>query len=168
MNHAKQLYKTCFILLTCLLASQAYALPDDKDQPIQLKADSAEINDSKKVSIYLGNVFLKQGSMEIRADKVTVYSDDEGVKEMVAIGQPVKFRQQSKVNEPFTKGSALQLEYYADKDLAIFIEQAKLIQDGDSFSGDRIEFEIENEIVTATSKNKGSQVEMFLPPRNKK
>lgn len=141
------------------------ALPDDKDQPINLKADSAEIDDQKKVSVYIGNVFLKQGSMELRADKLTVYSDDNGVKEMVAVGKPVNFRQQGEVDGPWTKGYALKVEYFAEIDEAIFIDKAKLIQDGDTFTGDRIRFEIEKDIVTATSHNKGSQVEMILPPR---
>ncbi len=158
-----------FITLIALIVTSPFAaaLPDDKDQPIQLKADSAEIDDQKQISIYVGNVFLKQGSLEIKADKITVYSDDNGVREMVAIGKPANFRQQQEVNGPFTTGNAQRVEYFAEIDEAIFIDKAKLVQDGDTFTGDRIKFEIENDIVTATSHNKGSQVQMTLPPRKK-
>ncbi len=164
----------CYLSLTltallCWLSSAALALPDDKNQPIQLKADSAEMDDRKGISVYIGQVHVKQGSLEIEADKVTIYSDDQGVKQIVAIGRPVKFRQQPKIDEPLTEGFALTLEYYADIDRAVFIDQAKLIQGGDTFTGDRIQFELEQDIVTASSKGKqaGSQVEMFLPPRKK-
>lgn len=167
MSPVNWMLKTLLILTTLALGSHAMALPTDKDQPIQLKADSAEIDDQKKVSVYVGNVFIKQGSMEMRADKITIYSDEQGVKEMVAIGKPVDFQQQGEVDGPLTKGYALRVEYYADKDEAVFINKAKLIQDGDTFTGDRILFEIEKDVVTATSHNEGSQVEMILPPRKK-
>lgn len=155
------------ILAMCTISPSLMALPDDKDQPIQLRADSAEIDDKQQVSVYAGNVFLKQGSMELKADKITVYSDDDGVKEMVAIGKPVDFKQQREVNGPFTTGKAQRVEYFADIDEAVFINKAELVQDGDVFKGDRIKFEMENDIVTATSHNKGSQVIMTLPPRKK-
>lgn len=161
------LFKLLGLAAIVVFSPLSAALPDDKDKPIELRADSAEIDDNKKVSVYIGNVFIKQGSMELKADKITIYSDDDGVKEMVAIGKPANFRQQGEVNGPFTKGKAERIEYFAEIDETIFIDKAELTQDGDIFTGDRIRFEMTNDIVTATSHNKGSQVIMTLPPRKK-
>lgn len=166
MSHASHIVKTLVLAFFCTLTSLTWALPSDKDQPIQLKADMAEIDDKNKVSVYVGNVFVKQGSLEITADKITVYSDENGVKEMIAVGKPVYFEQQSKVDAPLTKGYGLTMEYYVDQDLTILIEEAKLTQAGDIFTGDRIEYEMDVDVVTATSEKPGSQVEMILPPRN--
>lgn len=166
MNGHK-LFSALALVTTLVISPSLAALPDDKNQPIQLRADSAEINDKKQISVYIGNVFIQQGSMELKADKITVYSDDDGVKEMVAIGEMVNFRQQREIGGAFTIGKAKRVEYFADIDEAIFIDNAELVQDGDIFKGDRIKFEMEKDIVTATSHQKGSQVLMTLPPRKK-
>ncbi len=157
-------------VFSLLLPLTAQALPDDKDQPIQLTADSAEMDDKKGVSVYIGQVFLKQGSLEIEADKITIYSDDQGVSQMIAVGRPVKFRQQPQIDSPLTRGFARKVEYEADIDRATFIDQAKLIQDGDTFHGDRIEFDIEKDIVSAFSDDKkpDQRVRMVIQPRKKK
>ena len=155
-------------LIVLLSPINASALPDDKDQPIQLTADSAEMDDQKGISVYVGAVFLKQGSLEIEADKLTIYSDEQGVKEMIAIGRPVKFRQRPNLEDPLTKGFALRVEYDADIDRAIFIDEARLIQGGDTITGDHIKFDIEKDVATASSKNTKKQVEMVIQPRKKK
>lgn len=165
--NAHKLFPALALTMAFVISPSLMALPDDKDQPIQLRADSAEINDKKQISVYIGNVFIKQGSMELKADKITVYSDDNGVKEMVAIGNMANFRQQREVGGAFTTGKALRIEYFAEIDETILIDKAELVQEGDIFTGDRIRFEMEKDVVTATSHNKGSQVQMTLPPRKK-
>lgn len=155
------------LLLACSHA--ALALPEDRNQPVQLKANSAELDDRKGVSVYIGQVHIKQGSMEIFSDKATIYSDDQGIKQIIATGNPVRFKQKPAVDKPWTHGRSLIMEYHADIDRVILKEEAELTQAEDRFKGDRIQLDIESDVVTATSKGKqqGSQVEMFLPPRNK-
>jgi lipopolysaccharide export system protein LptA len=43
------------------------ALSSDREQPINLEADAADIDDLKGISIYTGNVVLTQGSMVIKS-----------------------------------------------------------------------------------------------------
>ncbi|OMH30363.1 lipopolysaccharide transport periplasmic protein LptA [Motiliproteus sp. MSK22-1] len=176
MNHdkdqGKSIVRHWLSILTitslALFPQTAQALPDDKDQPIQLAANSAEMDDKKGISVYIGKVFLKQGSLEIEADKITIYSDEQGVKEIVAIGGPVKFRQQPKEKDPITKGFASKVEYHADTDQAIFTTNAKLVQGGDVITGDQIKFDIEKDVATASSQGKNKQVEMVIQPRKNK
>ncbi|MEH6624859.1 MAG: lipopolysaccharide transport periplasmic protein LptA [Motiliproteus sp.] len=171
MNRDKGLFFHCrmaiatAIMLTLPLTT--HALPGDKDQPIQLTADSAEMDDKKGISVYIGKVFLKQGSLEIEADKLTIYSDQQGVSQLIAIGRPVKFRQQPNPQDPLTKGFALKLEYDVAADFATFTDKAKLLQGGDTFKGDRIELDLSKDIVTASSnsKNPDERVQMILQPR---
>ncbi len=173
MNRDKRLLKQCCIAVTSLvlllLPLSSKALEGDKDQPIQLTADSAEIDDKKGISVYIGKVFLKQGSLEVEADKLTIYSDEQGVSQMIAVGRPVKFRQQPKPKDPLTKGYALKMEYDVAADHATFIEKAKLLQGGDTFKGDRIEFDIGKDVVSAFSDSKDpkDRVQMVIQPRKK-
>ena len=60
-------------LITFFLSTSAWALSSDKNKPVEVEADSFNLDDAKKVTIYSGNVIITQGSMEIMADKVTIY-----------------------------------------------------------------------------------------------
>jgi lipopolysaccharide export system protein LptA len=61
---------TTGILLLCSVSAQA--LPDDRQQPITIESDSAERNEQSGLTQYLGNVVIRQGSVLIDADRVTI------------------------------------------------------------------------------------------------
>ena len=67
--------KTCALLLL-LLPGQLWALSSDGEQPIEVEADELEVRDKEKISIYLGNVTLVQGSLEISADRVVIHFNE--------------------------------------------------------------------------------------------
>ena len=56
--------KTLPLLLglgAALGSAGAWALPDDREQPIRVQADSAELDDRQGVAVYHGNVIITQG-----------------------------------------------------------------------------------------------------------
>ena len=68
----------------CLLLPLLAALPplsardSDSDFPIAVEADSLELRERANISIYEGNVSLRQGSLEIEADRLVIHFDDNG------------------------------------------------------------------------------------------
>jgi lipopolysaccharide export system protein LptA len=129
------------ILLLALLAAplHAAALEDDAEQPLYLEADSAELDEAKSISIYTGNVFVKQGSMELRGDQVTVHHDPERKPvRIIAIGAPATYRQKVEGKEQDAEAEALRIEYDRAKDEITLIDQAVLFQGKDTFRNDRI------------------------------
>ena len=67
--------------------SQAQALPEDRLQAINIESDRASRNDKTGLTIYEGSVVLTQGSINIRADKITVHSKANKVSRIVCIGR---------------------------------------------------------------------------------
>jgi lipopolysaccharide export system protein LptA len=131
-------------LMLVLLAAPARvpALDDDQDQPLYLEADSAELDEAKALSIYTGNVFIKQGSMEIRGDQVTVHHDPQRKpKRIVAVGEPAKYRQKMEGEDKEIEAEALRMEYDAAKDEITLIDRAVLFQGQDWFRSDRIVYD---------------------------
>lgn len=60
-------------LIACLLAStQAYALSTDREQPVYIDSDSQQLDMKSNRVTFLGDVKLKQGSININADKSIV------------------------------------------------------------------------------------------------
>lgn len=132
------------ILATALLLAplRLAALETDQEQPLYLEADSAELDEATSISIYTGNVFLKQGSMEVRGDQVTVHHDPERKpKLMIAIGAPATYLQQVEGEEQLVEAEALRIEYDKVKDEITLIDRAVLFQGEDTFRSDRIVFD---------------------------
>ena len=142
-------------LTLMLFASSLPALESDQDQPIELTADYADIDESRGLSIYKGDVDLQQGSMRLRADIVTVHHVDRKPERMVAEGQPVKFQQQS--DKGPVKGEARRAEYEVGTENLILIGDAVVVQGKDSMRSDRIIYDRVRSVVKAGAAAKGKE-----------
>ena len=165
----------------CLLASAAWfssplawALNSDRQQPIEITADSVELNEGEGFSIYSGNVIITQGTMKIDASRVKITFSDDGLDSMLATegnhGGLAYMRQES---EPTGdgKGDIMEawgksIDYQLNSEYLTLLGSAKLIQKGNQFSGHEILFDIPAENVKATG-DKGKQVKMIFLPKSK-
>jgi len=154
-------------LLIWLPLAPAHALSTDKDQPIHVEADSVEIDDRTGISIYQGNVDVKQGSIHLTADKVTVYQKDKRTDRVKAVGRPVHFQQRTDKGET-VKGRAQEVEYSVTGDELVLTGDALLSQGDDNFSSDRIIYDRKNARVKAGASAKGKErVHITITPDKK-
>ena len=143
----------------------AQALSTDKDQPISIEADSVDIDDKKGVSIYRGSVKVRQGSIRLEADRVTVYHPGKKADKLVAVGKPVKFRQRPDNSDKDVKGRSLRLEYFATSEELVLIDQARLEQGSQSFAGDRIVYDRRQAVVKGGAAVGGKErIKIILDP----
>ena len=148
----KRHFKFLIILLSCALVNNAFALSTDKQQDMEVEADSAELDDIKGISIYRGNVIVTQGSMRITGHTLTVHFDDNGDMELAIMnGNPATYRQLPDNSEKYDEAEALQMEYYPLKDFVILIDKAWVRKpDGSTMTGKRIEYDTVLSQVKAT------------------
>src|SRR3546814_14353678 len=86
------------------LGASAWALPEDREQPIRVQADTAELDDRQGVAVYRGDVVITQGTMKITGDTVTITQDDNGDVEVFnSIGQPAYYEQKPAVDKEIAK-----------------------------------------------------------------
>jgi lipopolysaccharide export system protein LptA len=141
--HLKNLIKIC-ALCALLVSGKSWALSTDKDQPIEIEADSAELDDKKSVTIYEGNVVVTQGSIRMTGDHMTVhYTKNNDLDTVVVNGKPATYRQLPDNSDIYDESEALQMEYYKSKNLIVLINKAKVKQKDVRFSGDHIEYDTE-------------------------
>ena len=145
-----------FLLLLWLPLGTALALSSDQDQPIYIEADSVDIDDRQGVSVYQGQVDVKQGSIHLTAEKVTIYQKERKADRIIAVGQPVTFKQRTDDGKD-VNGRALQVEYYVNREELVLIDDAELTQGVDRFSSDRILYDRKNAVVKAGSSAQGSE-----------
>ena len=75
-------------LLLFWLPISAWALPSDRDQPINIEADHAQMDDASGVAQYKGDAILTQGTLRIEGDVITFYYDEnKQLKKAVAEGK---------------------------------------------------------------------------------
>ena len=147
-------------------AGGAGALPDDQNQPIEIEADGVELDDGRHLSIYSGNVELRQGSMRLWADKITVnHKASRQPSRIIAVGKPARFRQLTDQDGKEVEAKSLRMEYDASKEEVLLIDQAELTQGKDRFSSDRILYDRKKAVVKAGASAKGKQrVKISITP----
>lgn len=161
------IYKKTFTLALLLYAMQyANALPSDSNQPIKLSADRATYNDRTGVTTYSGNVIITQGTLKISASNITVnLSKDRSLSSAIATGSPASFEQVISQEKGLTKGSAKKIDYNAVSGIVTLTGNAKLTQDGASFSGNTIRYSLSLGDVEANAGG-GQRVELVIPPNS--
>lgn len=143
-------------LLAALLAPALVdALENDRQQPIYIEADSVDIDESKGVSVYQGDVVLTQGTIKLTAQRITVTQQKGESDQVEALGAPVHFQQQS-ADKGLIKGQARKAEYDVDSELLVMSGDAELKQGQDTFKSDRIVYDRAKSKVQAGAAAQGS------------
>ena len=140
--------KLLLVLLLLTVATPPLALTSDRNQPIRITADQMLVDERKGISHYQGDVYLKQGSLEIRSDELTVHIDAGKVEKIIVTGQPARLQQQPD-ERPTVYSSANRMEYDTGSGELLLIEDARVKQGANTFSGARIEYDTINSIVAA-------------------
>jgi len=143
-----------FFLTILLVTEAALALPEDREQPIHIQADRAELDDIKGVAQYSGNVVITQGSIKITGERATITRTEDGTVDVfTAIGKPATFRQQPAADKEVIDAYGLTIQYFAVKDQVLLIDQAKVEQGGSTFAGEKIVYDTAKQIVNAGRAN---------------
>lgn len=163
----KPLRHVTALLLSLLLSGGAAALPEDRDQPIHITADQALRDEKKGMTIYSGNVHMNQGSMQIDADKITIYHTTEDVERVIAVGNPARMQQQPDPEKGPVFARAHVITYYRDEERVHLEQEAHIERDGATVTGDSIDYFIAEELVKADSDQAqaGSRVQVVIPPQ---
>ncbi|NOH80151.1 lipopolysaccharide transport periplasmic protein LptA [Vibrio sp. RE86] len=154
-------------LISCLfLSSQAVALSTDQDQPVYIDSDSQQLDMQSNKVTFLGDVKLKQGSININADKVIVIRDpkDGSIREIEGYGNLATFSQLTDDGKTLY-GEAKELYYVMVDDQLTMIDEAMLSQDDSVIRGTKILYKISSQKLIADGKQKGDRVSTVLQPQ---
>ena len=90
----KQRIKWIIVAILFSGSLNAYALESDRNQPISIEADQGSLDQKNQVTVFTGNVVIKQGSLNFRGNAVRVAQDSKGNQLIQGEGNPVHFGQQ--------------------------------------------------------------------------
>ena len=170
--------KTLFrisLFAACLAASlNAFAEAADRNQPIELEADTVTVNDAKKISTYSGNVILTQGSLVIHAEKLIVREDEQGFQHSTSTGNPSTFKQKREGKNEYMEGSAQRIEYDGRMDKVQLYTRASVKRGEDIVRGDYISYDANAEyaevlggVKSESGGPSSGRVKAIIQPKNK-
>lgn len=178
-SYQNSILLTLVVLLFATPWQTSIALTSDDKQPIEIEADSAELDDLNHVSIYRGDVVAIQGSIRMTGDTMTVHFTDENDMEILIMeGNPATYRQLPDNSNVYDEAEALRMEYYELKNMVILIKDAVVTQERSVFSGDRIEYDTilnkvnawsdpdsEEKVITTIEPKKKERVKIIIKPK---
>jgi len=160
--------KRYFIAVIWLIIPFAFALPEDRDQPIEITADNAVINEKQSQAEYSGAVVVTQGTLKLEGDVVNLKTNEAGeVETFVSKGQPARFENlRRKTDKEPVKGRASTIYYSYDSDRVVLTGNAIITSEESEFSGPEITYDLNTGEVTASG-NRSKRVNMTMQPKKK-
>jgi lipopolysaccharide export system protein LptA len=162
-------------LIGMFFTSPLLAEKADRDQPVHLEADRATVQDANKLATFTGHVVLTQGTLIIRADKMTVKEDVNGFQHATAFGNLASFRQKRDGKDEYVEGWSERMEYDSKADKVELFKKARLRRGQDEVYGDYISYDAINEFFqviggnneTAASTRSEGRVRAVIQPKKK-
>ena len=151
-------------LLLSLLPVTGWGLTGDRNQPVNIQADRATVNEKTGKSVYEGNVHVQQGTLVLQGSKMTVQLKDNSIDTFVLTGDPATYRQRPDGEESDQHAEAQRIEFYAKEDRIILLKNARVWRsDVKELRSDRIVFDLKSDTFNAGSDKPGDRVYITLP-----
>ncbi len=159
------------VLVSCLaLTSIAInALETDFNKNIIIDAKKQKLDIKTNTLTFSGDVDVSQGSLRMKADRLEVIkakdnSDSQDI--LIATGKPATYKQQLENGEVLT-ASAKNIEYKVSDRILTLSGNAKISQQGSEVSGDKIEYNlVEQKLIASSAGQKGQKVRTVLTPKS--
>ena len=125
-------FGTAFVLVAAAAASPAHAERADRTKPMSVTSSGGNpdtVDLKKHSAVFVGNVIITQGTLEIHADRVEVSEDADGQRLGYAFGSPdhpATFRQKRDGEDEYSEGDATRIEYDSAGNRVRFVGAAHL------------------------------------------
>lgn len=155
-------------LVGLLLAAGTQARTPDREQPIDLEADRAEIDSARGISTYTGAVVLTQGSLVITGERMVVHTrevDGRRVLDRVEVeGTPATYEQLPEGQTDTVHAEAPRMAYYSRGPQRLHLSDgAELWQRENRMSGDEIQVNLETQEAVVEGRDDRRTRAIFFP-----
>ena len=148
------------LLIALFFSTFAFSLSDDADQPIEIEAESVMVDETTGFNEFIGDAEVKQGSLVMTAEIIQVQTNANGVETMIAKGtteKPAKYIQSQENQARLIEATASLITYDVNEGMIFLVGDAYLIQGFDSFSGDSLTYDINNDKVLVKGSEDGTK-----------
>ncbi|MEM9741811.1 MAG: lipopolysaccharide transport periplasmic protein LptA [Pseudomonadota bacterium] len=154
---------SALFMLALLSSPGALALPEDANQPINIAADAAQLDQKQQQAVYTGNVVVNQGTLKVEADRMVIEYRNKKVSRIICSGSPASYEQQLEGEQGRVRATAAEITYYTREERLLLNGDAILLQGGNEIRGNEIRYDIVAGRVDAESKP-NQPIRMILEP----
>ena len=158
------------LCLLTLLPTFSSALESDREQPIRIQADAAIVDETSGSSVYKGNVIITQGTLEVTANEVEIFTADSEVIQIIAKTESdseILAHYQQQINEAMDMvvADAQKITYLVQEERLHLSGDARLQQVQDVFTGQLLYYDLGRGIVNLNSSGGSDRVNMTITPK---
>ena len=151
--------------LACLLAAgPVHARSTDRDQPMEMEADSQDCNvaDVNSTCVFSGNVAIRQGTLDVRASRAEVIRRNGDIEQVILTGNQATMKQQMD-DGTMMNARADRIVYEPNKQLLTLTGDFKIESPRGSNSGQRMVYNMGTGQMQ--SGGDGTRVRTVIQPR---
>ena len=129
-----------------------FAVPvADAGQPMHIRAQAAEFDHSNGRAVYLGEVEVRQGTLQVTGERMIVHYLDARLVRVTASGEPARYQQASTRDGGLVRASASLITYHPGTTRIELEGEARLAQANNDVAGEIIHYDIASETVDAAA-----------------
>lgn len=130
------------LLAALVAATPALAKSSDRQQPMDISADSTDaVMEDNGMSVLKGNVSIRQGTLEVNADRAEVYRVAGDIQRIVLTGAPARLKQVSDAGEAM-EAEARQVTYALSEDTMLLSGAVQVRQPRGTLSGETVRYDV--------------------------
>lgn len=130
------------LLAALVAATPALAKSSDRQQPMDISADNTDaVMQDNGMSVLQGNVSIRQGTLEVNADRAEVHRVAGDIQRIVLTGAPARLRQVSDTGETM-EAQARQVTYTLSEDIMLLTGAVEVRQPRGTLSGETVRYDI--------------------------
>lgn len=150
-------------LLMALIVSSAPALQNDRQQPLEINADSTNGSLGDGRAQLRGNVLIRQGSLLIKADVAEVEKVEGRVREVILTGNPVHLEQEIE-QQGVVQATANRIEYRVATGLVTLMGSADVQHPQYRVSGDVLKYDLNEQHFQGSGEQDNGRIRIELDP----
>ena len=150
-------------MLAASCVSSLHALQTDRQQPLEINADSTDgtLGDGK--AELRGNVLIRQGSLMIKADIAEVEKVEGRVREVILTGEPVHLEQEIE-EQGRVHATANRIEYRVATGLVTLTGAADVQHPEYKISGDVLNYDLNQQHFQGSGEEENGRIRIELDP----
>lgn len=160
-------YLPLFLVLGC--STLAWALPEDREKPIQVQAQRMVWDNQQQQATYSGQVEVIQGQLLLQSEHLQLNRNADGSLRQASATSPGGEAYMSDLPKPDAEkveAWAETIDYLPEEERVVLTGNARLLQGSDSFRGHRLTYHLTNQNVQAEQSGSDSpRVEVIFTPR---
>jgi lipopolysaccharide export system protein LptA len=154
----------CFLPVILLLhAGPVSALESDRQQPLEVHADSTDGTLGDGIAVLRGNVEIQQGSLLVQADVAEVEKVEGRVRTVILTGQPVKLQQDIE-DQGLVTALARRIEYEVASGIITLIGEADVVHPQYSVKGEILKYDLKLQHFQGSGGDGNGRIRIQLDP----